>query len=123
MSLDVEALLSGVVQAVKDIVADDWSRISNFTENQGRMLANQAVMITTARTVGSLRNDDDGFEFFLRQLEKMTRNFTQSIAALTIVTIEKAWNAVVGVVWGAVNGALSAAGLSEVPIPTVPQMG
>lgn len=123
MSLDVEALLSDVIQAVQDIVADDWSRISNFTENQGRMLANQAVMITAARTVGSLRNDDDGFEFFLRQLENMTRNFTQSIAALTIVTIEKAWNAVVGVVWGAVNGALSAAGLSGVPIPAVPQMG
>lgn len=123
MSLDVEALLSDVIQAVQDIVEDDWSRISNFTESQGRMLANQAVMITTARTVGSLKNDDDGFEFFLRQLEKMTRNFTQSIAALTIVTIEKAWNVVVGVVWGAVNGALSAAGLSGVSIPAAPQMG
>ena len=120
MDLELDGLILEIVEAVKKIVNDDWDHISSFAKNQSKMLANQAVMITTARTTGSLLKDDEGFEYFMSQLENMTRNLTQSIASLTIVTLEKAWNAVVGVIWGAINGALNKVGLTSVSIPTSP---
>lgn len=122
MSIQLNVLLAEIVEVVKGIVDEDWPQISSFAEKQGKLVANQATMIATSRTTGSLRNDEESFEFFMKHLEDMTRNLTQSIASLSIVTLEKAWNAVVGVIWGAINGALDGFGLAAVPIPVAPSV-
>ncbi len=38
-------------------------------------------------------------EFFLGSLEDMVLNFAKTLRGLLMVTIEKVWNAVVGVIW------------------------
>ncbi len=120
MAVELESLLQDIVGAVKGIVDEDWPRIAGFARTQSRMLANHAAMISAARATGSLRHDDEGFAFFISQLEAMTRNFAQAVAAQTAVTLERAWNAVVGVIWGAINAALGGAGLAAVPRPAEP---
>jgi hypothetical protein len=45
----------------------------------------------------------------------MTRDFVLAFGGLALVTIEKIWNAVVKIVWGAINTAMGA--LGPLPLP------
>ncbi len=119
MPIDVGKLVEDIMNALKGAVGDGWSKIAGFAEKQSKMLANQAAMITQSRIDGSLKDDDDLFEFFVDQLKEMTENFARSVATLTLLTIEEAWNAVVHVIWGTINSALSSARMAGIPIPTL----
>jgi hypothetical protein len=41
----------------------------------------------------------------LDSLEDMALNFAKTLRGLLMVTIEKVWNAIVGVLWGAISTA------------------
>ena len=86
-------------------------------------MADQAAAIAQARITGSLKDDDDTFDFFTNQLKDLATNFARSVATLTLLIIEQAWNAVVKVVWGAINGALASVKIADIPLPTfdIPQ--
>ena len=84
-----------------------------------KMLAQQGALIAQSRLAGTLSEDDDLFDFFVQQLKDLTPNFARSVAPMTLLTIEQAWNALVGVVWGTVNKALSAGRLAGLPLPTL----
>jgi hypothetical protein len=117
MSLNISNTVDNIINALKGSLEESWSTVSVFAEDQAKKLANQAAMIAQARILGSLKDDDDLFDFFIDQLKEMTANFAKGIANLTLLTIEKAWNAIVGAVWGAINGTLSSAVLGPLPIP------
>ncbi|WP_138472189.1 hypothetical protein [Poseidonocella sp. HB161398] len=122
MSVNIAELTTDIINAVTNIVGSDWSKISTFAKKQIKMLAKQAEMIATSRITGSLRDDDENFVFFMGQLEKHTRNFARAVAAMTIVTLERAWNAVANLIWGAVNTALQGANLGQIALPPLPEM-
>ena len=86
-------------------------------------MAGQAAAIAQARITGSLKDDDDTFGFFTNQLKDLATNFARSVATLTLLTIEQAWNAVVKVVWCAINGVLASVKIAGIPLPTfdIPQ--
>ncbi len=44
-------------------------------------------------------------EFFLDSIEDMVLNFAKTLRGLLMVTIEKVWNAVVGVIWKSIEAA------------------
>ncbi len=115
MAFDTAKLVEDIIGALKGAVGDGWSAISGFTQKQAKMLANQAAMIAQARISGSLKDDDDMFDFFTQQLKDMATNFARSVATMTLLTIKQAWNAVVKVVWGAINGALSSVKIAGIP--------
>ena len=123
MDFDTGKVVEDIISALKGAVGDGWSAISGFAEKQAKMLANQAAMIAQSRITGSLKDDDDMFEFFTDQLKDHATNFARSVATLTLLTIEQAWNAMVKVVWGAINGALASAKIAGIPLPTfdIPQ--
>jgi hypothetical protein len=50
----------------------------------------------------------------------MTRSFVNTLAGLAVVTAEKLWNGIVGVLWGAIN---KATGLNLFPPPPSPAAG
>lgn len=118
--MNVQEVVGESISSLQGVLGDDWGKVSSFAEKQMKMLATQAAWIAESRTLGSLRNDDELFEFFTAQLERMTLNFVRSLAALTLLTVEEAWNAIVGVVWKHVNLALGAAGLGQLPVPEAP---
>ena len=119
MTIDVQTFVSDILGALRGALSEGWSKISAFAEKQAKMLAQQGALIAQSRLAGTLAEDDDLFDFFVQQLKDLTTNFARSVATMTLLTIEQAWNALVGVVWGTVNKALSAGRLAGLPLPTL----
>jgi hypothetical protein len=121
MSVDIAQTANELIDAIRSQVTEGWDTISTFATTQSKMLATQSAWITESRINGSLKDDDDLFDFFVAQLKDSVESLARSVAALTILTLEKTWNAIVGVLWGAINTALHGAGLGFLPLPPVPQ--
>lgn len=120
MGFDVSQVIAQILGALEAEISEGWQLVSSFAEKQTRLLANHALMITQSRTTGLLKDNDELFDVLVQQLKELTENFARSLASLTIITLEKAWNAIVRVVWGAINGAVGAAGLAVLPLPRAP---
>jgi hypothetical protein len=115
-----QQILGDIVAALKGELGEGYSTIGNFVQNQGRLLAKQAEDIARSRLEGSLAGDDELFQFFLEGLERNAENMTRSIVMLTALTIEKAWNAVAGILWGAIRSILGGAGVPGHLLPQTP---
>lgn len=118
--MDSQDILGNMVAALKGELGQGYSSISNFVETQGNLLARQAENIATARATGSLRNDDELFEFFLQGLQHNAENAARSVVMLSALTIEKAWNAIAGVLWGGIRNILTGAGVPPARLPETP---
>lgn len=121
--MDHTQILGNIIAVLKGELGAGYSEISSFVEKQGRLLAKQAEDIAKSRIDGSLANDDELFEFFLENLKANAENMAKSIVMLTILTIEKAWNAVAGVLWGAIRTILGGAGVPGELLPETPPFG
>lgn len=115
-----EQILNGIVTALKGELGPGYASIKGFVESQAKLLAKQAEHIATARINGSLAHDDELFHFFLDNLRQNAENMTKAIVMQSALTIEKAWNAVAGVLWGSIRTALSGAGVPANLLPTQP---
>ena len=115
-----QQILDDMVAALKGELGEGYSTIKSFVESQGKLLAKQAESIATSRIGGSLREDDDLYEFFLENLRNNAENMAKAIVMMSALTIEKAWNAVAGVLWGAIRTALSGAGVPGNLLPQNP---
>src|SRR5687768_13014939 len=113
-------ILGDLAAALKGELGDGYSAIKGFVESQGKLLAKQAEDIAKSRINGTLANDDELFEFLLEGLARNARNMTKTIVQLSALTIEKAWNAVAGVLWGAIRTTLSGAGVPAGLLPEQP---
>lgn len=120
--MDAAELLGAIESALKAEVGRGYSSIKQFVRSQGQKLAEQAIFLAEQRATGSLAgsSNDSLYEFFLEGLKTNAENLAKSVAMLTVLTIERAWNAIANVVWGALSGILKAAGLPAVLIPTAP---
>jgi roadblock/LC7 domain-containing protein len=121
MDIDTTQLTTDILAALRGEITSGWGKIRAFSEKQAKALATQAAFITRSRVAGALKDDDSLFKFFTDQLKEMAANFARAVAAMTIVTLEKAWNAIVGVVWGAVNDVLTSAGFGRLSVPRAPR--
>jgi len=116
--MDASDILDDLLSNLRTELGDGFSAISNFARVQGEMLAKQAARIARSRIDGDLADDDDFYNWLLGGLERDTANMARSIAVLTVLTIEKAWNALVNALWGGIRSILTAAGL---PAPLIPE--
>ncbi|MFN4211289.1 MAG: hypothetical protein ACK4G5_12040 [Devosia sp.] len=121
MSYDPIATAQDVIDTLRGVLLGEWSKISSFATTQVKMLAIQGQLIANARVTGELREEDDLFKLFVDQLRSMTQNFARTLAAKTVLTLEKAWNAVAKVLWEAVNTVLAGAGLATLKLPGAPK--
>ena len=104
--------MNNIKTAAAGILQKDISTISGFSQAQLRALAKQAAWIAEATAKNELNEEERAF--FLRNLADMARNFVKVLQGLAAITIEKLWNAVVDVLWGAIRGA---AGSIPLPLP------
>ena len=118
--MDASTILADLQAALKGELGAGYSTISSFIARQGRLLAEQAVLIAEQRTNGSLRDNDALFEHFLDGLKTNTINLAHHVAELTALTIEKTWNAVANVLWGGIRTIMSAAGIPAGLLPATP---
>ena len=118
--MDHDQILGDIIAALKGELGAGYSTIQSFAESQGKLLAKQAEDIARSRISGSLKDDDDLFGFFLEGLRHNAENMAKSIVMLSALTIEKAWNAVAGVLWGGIRSILSGAGVPDNLLPETP---
>jgi hypothetical protein len=118
--MDHQQIFDELVAVLRGELKEGYSSISGFVATQGKLLAKQAATIAKSRVSGSLKDDDELYEFFLESLKNNTENMVKSVVMLTALTIEKAWNAVAGVLWGAIRTTLSGAGVPNNLLPEQP---
>ena len=112
MAIDVNQLVSDMKDAATSVLNADVSTFRGFSERQLQAIAKQAEFVAAGIATGEITSETK--DFFLDGLEDMTRSFAETLRGLIMVTIEKVWNAVVGVIWKAIS---TATGLSlAVPV-------
>lgn len=116
---DVNGTVNALVAAIQKRAKQGWSTISTMVTQQAKMMAQQAAWIAESSIVGALRSDPVLQHLFADQLADSVRNLASDVAALTILTIEKVWNAAVGVLWSAINKALSSASMGLLALPAL----
>jgi len=103
MAIDIQALVGQIIQAVSAQLGKDVSTLEGFSRDQVEGLARQAQLIAAASASGHLSKDD--LDFFLDNLKMLARNFADTLAALGVIAVEKAWNAAVTALWSAIGKA------------------
>jgi hypothetical protein len=111
MSIDVKDLADDITRAASDVIETDVRMIRTFSERQVEALAQQAAFVAEGIVSGTIT--DSTSEFFLDELEHMAESFAKTLVRMNSVLIEKVWNAVVGVIWQAIE---RAAGIA-LPLP------
>jgi hypothetical protein len=81
--------------AASQVLDKDVSTLRGFSERQMKAIAQQAELIAIGIASGGITEETR--EFFLDSLEDMALNFAKTLRGLLMVTIEKVWNAIVGV--------------------------
>jgi hypothetical protein len=108
-----EEILNGMEAAVTKITKKDFPVLAEFADRQMKALADQGVWIAEAMRMGEFDGKDQLRDHFLNTLSEMTENFAKVLTALVLITVEKLWNALVKVLWDAINKATSVA----LPLP------
>lgn len=117
--IDMDTLAAEMIAALKGAVQPSVNIATSFVKEQTASLAMQAALITEARVTRQI--NERQYVRFSAQLKTLFETFVRSLALLALITLQKAWNAVVGVLWGRINQTLAAAGFPTLPIPRAPQ--
>jgi hypothetical protein len=102
-SIDVDQLVSDMRAAATGVLQTDVTVVRGFSERQLKAIAQQAAFV--AKGIANKQITSETQEYFLDGLEDMALSFAKTLRGLTMVTIEKMWNAVVGVIWSALSKA------------------
>lgn len=103
MAIDINQLVIDMKNAASTVLKADVGTFRGFSERQLQALAKQAEFVATGIAKGDI--DKEMQDYFLDGIEDMTLNFAKTLRGLILVTIEKVWNAVVGVLWKAISTA------------------
>jgi hypothetical protein len=100
-AIDVEKLVSEIKNAASNVLKTDVSAIRGFSERQVKAIAMQTQLVAAGIASGEITEETR--DYFLNSLEDMALSFVKTLRGLLMVTVEKVWNAVVGVIWNAIS--------------------
>lgn len=103
MAINITQLGEDIKSAVSQVLNKDITTLRGFSERQVKAIAQQAAFVEAGILDGGIT--DETRDFFLDSLEDMALNFVKTLRGLMMVTIEKVWNAVIGVIWKAIESA------------------
>ena len=103
MTIDVNQLVTDIKAAASNVLNADVSTFRGFSERQLQAIAKQTEFVASGIASGEITPETR--DFFLDSLEDMALNFAKTLRGLIMVTVEKVWNAVVGVIWKAISTA------------------
>ncbi len=101
MTIDIEQLLQEIKDTASTIIKKDVTTVRGFSQRQITGIATQTSLIASGILHGEIT--DATKDFFLDQLILLTQNFVNTLVGLLLATIEKLWNAIVGVLWNAIS--------------------
>ena len=103
MALDVGQLIADIKTVASEVIEKDITTVKGFSERQVKAIAQQAALVSSGILSGEIT--DETREFFLDGLKDMSKNFVKVLHGLAMVTVEKTWNAIVGVLWDTIETA------------------
>ena len=115
--VDVPTLIKDIVAVVQGNAGTLWENIKEGATSQAKAIATQTKNIAVAELAGDL--DRELRSFFQEQLKDMILSLVRFTIAKTVATLEATWNAIVKLVWGAVDSAVSIA-LGKIPLDSPP---
>jgi hypothetical protein len=98
-------LMKSISDATRNILGKDIETITGFAKSQEKKLAAFAIWIAEAEQAEEFKDDPELRDDFLQSLRDMTRDFVNTLRGLAMITIEKIWNAIVKVLWDALDKA------------------
>lgn len=101
--IDIAQLVKDMENAVSQILNKDVTTLRGFSERQIKAIAQQSELV--ARGIATGQITEETREFLLDGIEDMALNFAKTLRGLVMVTIEKVWNAIVGIIWKAMDKA------------------
>ena len=105
--IDISKLINDMTAAASEVLEKDVTTFRGFSERQVKAIAQQTKLVAAGIASGQITEETR--EFFLDSLEDMALNFAKTLRGLVMVTVEKVWNAVVGVIWKAIAAATGTA--------------
>lgn len=112
-SIDINQLVSDRKSAASAVLKADVTTFRGFSERQLKAIAQQADLVAIGIATGQITEETE--QFFLDSLEDMALSFAKTLRGLLMVTIEKVWNAIVGVLWNAISKAANV----MLPVPVL----
>ena len=109
--INKDKLLKDIINAILVIAGKDASVLTDFVKAEAEKLAAEAAKVTALYKAGSISKDV--FEFAMADIAMSAKQLAAIVAGLGPVTVEKAWNATVKIIWDAVSGAIG----FKLPIP------
>lgn len=103
-AIDIGKLANDIQAAISGAVGKDITVAEGFSKDQVTLLAKHAERIAADHLKGvttDAQRDDD-----LDDLKDMVRSFAEVLQGLTVIAVEKAWNAAVAVIWKTVGTAI-----------------
>ena len=104
MVIDISELTDEIISAASDAAAADITLIRSFQKRQVEALAQQSAFVGGGIASGEITENTR--DYFLEELERMAESFVKTLVRMTHVLFEKIWNAVVKVVWKAIESAI-----------------
>jgi len=101
MEPNVLSLINDIKDVATNILEKDIATVRGFSERQIEAIAKQTLIIQSGVIAGDI--DDELKNFFFDGLEAMALNFVNTLKGILKVTIEKVWNAIVDLLWGAIG--------------------
>ena len=118
MEIDFSKLVADILDAIKGAVTTGFNKIKTLTAADVRDLAMRSKILAQLRLSGELTEDEFADE--VDRSQRLVKSIGMTVSALASITLEKAWNAIVKVVWGTINGVLKTAGLGALAVPSAP---
>lgn len=100
MTLDINQLIQDIKNISTEILSKDVTTVRGFSNRQLKGIATQTSLVASGIASGEI--SEPLREFFLDQLVELVKNFVQTLVGLLLTTIERLWNAIVNLLWGAV---------------------
>ncbi|MGJ4746838.1 hypothetical protein ACQV5M_10810 [Leptospira sp. SA-E8] len=104
--IDTAKLLEDIKKTATQVLKKDVSTYAGFSEKQLKDIAKQAAELEAGIIKGDVSKENEAY--FSQGIKDMTVNFANTLEGLALVTVEKLWNAIVDVVWDAVEKGIGA---------------
>jgi hypothetical protein len=106
---DIDELIAAIEKAATKAIGQDIRAVDGFARDQLKSIARLQARLAKMISDGMFEGDPEGQQDHLDILEELITNFVNTLRGLAIIMIEKAWNAVVKVVWDALDNATGVA--------------
>ena len=102
-SIDIPSLVKDLQNTASAVIGKDVTALRGFSKDQLQAIAQQSALIAAGIADGSI--SPSLRDYFLDSLEEMVKSFVNTLAGMVVAMIEEVWNAMVGVIWKAINAA------------------